>query len=188
MDVQVAPLRPWGDFFPGTDRFSRPDFKDISKWNNRVVNNLMYYQTNYLVLAAATVCLVGFLSPFNMILGGTVVVLVFLGFVWTSHNKDFVRKFKKQYPTLFIMSIMLSSYFVISLFGGVMVFVFGITFPLLLMFIHASLRLRNIKNKLENKMEGVGLKKTPMGIVLDALEQQEENFTKIADFINKAKE
>lgn len=69
-----------------------------------------------------------------------------------------------------------------------MVFVFGITFPLLLMFIHASLRLRNIKNKLENKIEGVGLKKTPMGIVLDALEQQEENISKIADYISKVKE
>lgn len=66
-----------------------------------------------------------------MILGATVVILIFLGFVWTSHNKDFVGKFKKQYPTLFVMSIMLSSYFVISMFGGVMVFVFGITFPLL---------------------------------------------------------
>ncbi|XP_044156771.1 PRA1 family protein 3 [Bufo gargarizans] len=188
MDVQVAPLRAWGDFFPGFDRFGRPDFKDISKWNNRVVSNLLYYQTNYLALAAAVICLVGFLSPLNMLLGATVVTLVFMAFVWTSHNKDFVRKFKKQYPTLFVMSIMLSSYFLISIFGGVMVFVFGITFPLLLMFIHASLRLRNIKNKLENKSEAIGLKKTPMGVVLDALEQQEENFSKIADFISKVKE
>ncbi|XP_075430406.1 PRA1 family protein 3 [Ascaphus truei] len=188
MDVQLAPLRAWEDFFPGTDRFSRPDFKDISKWNNRVVSNLLYYQTNYLLLAAGVIAIVGFLSPFNMVLGASVVVLIFLGFVWTSHNKDFIRKFKKQYPTLFVVSIMLVSYFVISLFGGVMVFVFGITFPLLLMFIHASLRLRNMKNKLENKMEIVGLKKTPMGMVIDALEQQEENLTKIADFINKVKE
>ncbi|XP_018410938.1 PREDICTED: PRA1 family protein 3 [Nanorana parkeri] len=188
MDVQVAPLRAWDDFFPGTDRFSRPDLKDISKWNNRVVSNLLYYQTNYMALVAAVFCLVGFLSPFNMLLGGTVVTLVFLAFVWTSHNKDFVRKFKKQYPTVFVMSIMLCSYFVISMCGGVMVFVFGISLPLLLMFIHASLRLRNMKNKIENKIEGAGLKKTPMGIVLDALEQQEETFSKIADSFIKLKE
>lgn len=56
------------------------------------------------------------------------------------------------------------------------------------MFIHASLRLRNLKNKLENKMEGIGLKRTPMGIVLDALEQQEENIGKLTDYINKVKE
>ncbi|KAG8510528.1 PRA1 family protein 3, partial [Galemys pyrenaicus] len=129
-----------------------------------------------------------FLSPFNMILGGIVVVLVFTGFVWAAHNKDILRRMKKQYPTTFVMVVMLASYFLISLFGGVMVFVFGITFPLLLMFIHASLRLRNLKNKLENKMEGIGLKRTPMGIVLDALEQQEENISKITEYISKVKE
>lgn len=56
------------------------------------------------------------------------------------------------------------------------------------MFIHASLRLRNLKNKLENKIEGIGLKRTPMGIVLDALEQQEENISKFADYISKVNE
>ncbi|XP_040103163.1 PRA1 family protein 3 [Oryx dammah] len=188
MDVNIAPLRAWDDFFPGSDRFARPDFRDISKWNNRVVSNLLYYQTNYLVVAAMMISVVGFLSPFNMILGGIVVVLVFTGFVCAAHNKDSLRRMKKQYPTVFVMVVMLASYFLISLFGGVMVFVFGITFPLLLMFIHASLRLRNLKNKLENKMEEIGLKRTPMGIVLDALEQQEETITKFTDYISKMKE
>lgn len=50
-------------------------------------------------------------------------------------------------------------------------------------FAHASLRLRNMKNKLENKMEGAGLKKSPMGIILEALGQQEENLNKIQDFL-----
>lgn len=49
--------------------------------------------------------------------------------------------------------------------------------------IHASLRLRSIKNKLENKIEGVGLKKTPMGVILDLLDQQEEKINKIQDFL-----
>lgn len=49
--------------------------------------------------------------------------------------------------------------------------------------IHASLRLRSMKNKLENKIEGVGLKKTPMGVILDLLDQQEEKINKIQDFI-----
>nr|Q4R4R4.1 RecName: Full=PRA1 family protein 3; AltName: Full=ADP-ribosylation factor-like protein 6-interacting protein 5; Short=ARL-6-interacting protein 5; Short=Aip-5 [Macaca fascicularis]BAE01911.1 unnamed protein product [Macaca fascicularis] len=188
MDVNIAPLRAWDDFFPGSDRFAQPDFRDISKWNNRVVSNLLYYQTNYLVVAAMMISVVGFLSPFNMILGGIVVVLVFTGFVWAAHNKDALRRLKKRYPTTFVMVVMLASYFLISMFGGVMVFVFGITFPLLLMFIHASLRLRNLKNKLENKMEGIGLKRTPMGIVLDALEQQEEGINRLTDYISKVKE
>lgn len=72
-----------------------------------------------------------FLSPLNMLIGGTVVVLVFMGFVWVSHNKDILRRMKKQYPTTFVIVIMLSSYFLISYLGDVMVFMFGITLPLL---------------------------------------------------------
>ena len=90
------------------------------------------------ILAAITIDLASlffsyfrFLSPFNMILGGIVVVLVFTGFVWAAHNKDILRRMKKQYPTTFVMVVMVASYFLISMFGGVMVFVFGITFPLL---------------------------------------------------------
>ncbi|XP_062049308.1 PRA1 family protein 3-like [Lepus europaeus] len=188
MDVNIAPFRAWDDFFLGSDRFARPDFRDISKWNNRVVSNLLYYQTNYLVMAAVMISIVGFLSPFNMILGGIVVVLVFTGFVWAAHNKDILHRMQKQYPTTFVMVVTLASYFLISMFGSVMVFVFGITFPLLLMFTPASLRLQNLKNKLENKMKGIGLKRTPMGIVLGALEQQEGNINKFTEYISKVKE
>lgn len=70
---------------------------------------------------------------------------------------------------------------------GALVLTVTFDFPVV-MFIHASLRLRNLKNKLENKMEGIGLKRTPMGIVLDALEQQEETITKLTDYISKVKE
>lgn len=49
--------------------------------------------------------------------------------------------------------------------------------------IHASLRLRSMKNKLENKIEVVGLKKTPMGVIMDLLDQQEEKINKIQDFL-----
>ncbi|KAM9855944.1 ADP-ribosylation factor-like 6 interacting protein 5b [Aulostomus maculatus] len=187
--MELAPLRPWDDFFPGADRFAKPEFNDVTKWNNRVISNLMYYQTNYFAAALVVLLIVGFLNPFGMFLGGGVVTLVFMGSVWAGENKATIKNFKKKNPTLFVIGVMVTSYFVLSLFGGVMVFIFGITFPLLLILIHASLRLRNMKNRLENKMEGVGLKKTPMGIIMDLLDQQEEKINKIQDFIeSKLKE
>uniref|UniRef100_A0A2K5V5X8 PRA1 family protein n=1 Tax=Macaca fascicularis TaxID=9541 RepID=A0A2K5V5X8_MACFA len=170
MDIEynITPLHTWDDFFPSSDHFAWPDFRDICKWNNHVVSNLLCCQTNYLVVAAMMISVVGFLSPFNMILGGIVVVLAFTVF--------------KRHPTTFLMVVMFTSYFLISMFGGVMVFVFGITFPWLLMFIHASLRLWNLRNTLENKMEGIGLKRTPTGIVLDALQEQEEDRNRLTDY------
>ncbi|XP_041945605.1 ADP-ribosylation factor-like 6 interacting protein 5a [Alosa sapidissima] len=181
--VEIAPLRPWDDFFPGSERFGKPDVRDLAKWNNRVVSNLLYYQTNYLAMAIVVFLLVGLTNPFGMMLGGIVVTLVFMGSVWAAENKAMIKSLKRQNPTLFVFVVMLASYFLMSLFGGVMVFIFGISFPLLLIFAHASLRLRNMKNKLENKIEGVGLKKSPMGIILEALGQQEESINKIQDFL-----
>ncbi|KAK6308190.1 hypothetical protein J4Q44_G00214610 [Coregonus suidteri] len=181
--MELAPLRPWDDFLPGADRFAKPDFGDLAKWNNRVISNLLYYQTNYFAVAIVVFLIVGFLNPLGMFLGGAVVSLVFMGSVWAGENKNFIKNFKKKNPTLFVIAVMGTSYFLLSLCGGVMVFIFGITFPLLLILVHASLRLRNMKNRLENKMEGVGMKKSPMGIILDLLDQQEEKINKIQDFL-----
>lgn len=39
------------------------------------------------------------------------------------------------------------------------------------------MRLRNIKNKIANKIEGIGLKRTPMGVFLGHLGMEEEFFS-----------
>ncbi|KAM6929380.1 PRA1 family protein 3-like [Lycodopsis pacificus] len=187
--MELAPLRPWDDFYPGVDRFAKPDFGDLTKWNNRVISNLLYYQTNYFAAAVVVFLIVGFLNPFGMFLGGAVVSLVFMVSVWAGENQAMVKNFKMKNPTLFIIVVMVTSYFLLSLCGGVMVFIFGITFPLLLILIHASLRLRNMKNRLENNIQSVGLKKTPMGVIMDLLDQQEEKMNKVRDFLeSKLKE
>ncbi|XP_012637316.2 PRA1 family protein 3 [Microcebus murinus] len=188
MDLNIVPLRAWDDFFPAPDGFAWPDFRDTSRWNHRVASNLLYYQTNYLAGAAMLISLVGFLSPLDMLLGGTAVALACTGLLWAARNEHVLRQMQRRHPTELVVVLMLASCFLISVFGAVLVFVFGITFPLMLMFIHASLRLRNLRNKLENKMQGLRLKRTPMGIVLDALQQQKENISKLTDYISKEKE
>lgn len=109
-----------------------------------------------------------FLSPFNMILGGTVVVLVFTVFVWAAHNKDILRRMKKHYPTTFVMAVMLASYFLISMFGGVMVFVFGITFPLLCKWPEPSFLIKNRGAVVQWKLHSLLLKCVAMSAMLSA--------------------
>lgn len=58
-NVELTPLRAWDDFFPSWERFARPDTKDLARWNNRIINNLLYYQTNYLVSAVAIFLIFG---------------------------------------------------------------------------------------------------------------------------------
>jgi len=58
-DVQLAPLRPVGDFLLESARFQTPNIKDPEKWANRVLNNLLYYQTNYFLTALLVFLLIG---------------------------------------------------------------------------------------------------------------------------------
>ncbi|XP_059805569.1 PRA1 family protein 2 [Hypanus sabinus] len=173
-EVQLPPFRTMDDFLCSSARFSLPDMKDPLRWNNRVINNLLYYQTNYLATVAGILLLVGYIEPLKTLLGGAVVCLFFLGFVWSAENKAVVRRLRRNHPGLCVLAVLAASYCLLSLLGGVAVFLFGITFPMLLILIHASLRLRNLKNKIENKIESIGLKRTPMGILLEALGQEQE--------------
>lgn len=181
--VELTPLRSWDDFFPGLDRFAKPDVKDVAKWSNRLISNLLYYQTNYLALAVVVFVVVGFLNPLGMFTAIAVVSGVFRGSVWAGKNRAVINNFKRQNPTAFVIAVMIASYMLISMLGSVMVFMWAINLPLALIFAHASFRLRNLKNKVENKIEGAGLKRSPMGILLEALDQQEENIQKIQSFL-----
>ncbi|KAF7695008.1 PRA1 family protein 2 [Silurus meridionalis] len=174
VDVQPPPFRSLDDFLFNSARFSVPDVRNLERWNNRIINNLLYYQSNYLASAVAFLLAVGYFWPFQLLLGAAVVISVFLGFVWAAENKATVRRFRRNHPSLCLIAILGSCYCLLSFLGGVSVFLFGITFPILMILIHASTRLRSLKNKVENKLESIGLKRTPMGLLLTALGQEQE--------------
>ena len=69
MDVQFAPLRPMEDFITQGARFQIPDFNKEDRWFNRIVSNLLYYQTNYFLCALGIFLLVGFFHPQEMLAG-----------------------------------------------------------------------------------------------------------------------
>ena len=47
-------------------------------------------------------------------------------------------------------------------------------FSLTVILLHAALRMRNLKSKISNKIEFVGLKRTPMGLLLESLGMEAE--------------
>ena len=55
---EIAPLRSINDFLLD-GLWNIPDFSDNERLNNRVINNLIYYQTNYFVLGIAVILLFG---------------------------------------------------------------------------------------------------------------------------------
>ncbi|XP_035211878.1 PRA1 family protein 3-like [Stegodyphus dumicola] len=180
-EIEIARMRSLDDFLLESARFQIPNFKDLDKWSNRVCNNLLYYQTNYFFMAVVVFLIVGLIHPAKMLCGILAMLAAFGIFCYITNSKRSATKFKRDHPVISLFVIFTGGYFVVYMLGSVLVFLFGIMLPILLIFIHASMRLRNIHNKLTNKIETIGLKKTPMGLLLEALGQEHSNMKK--DFL-----
>ncbi|KAG7171625.1 PRA1 family protein 3-like [Homarus americanus] len=167
--ITVAPLRSLDDYLMESARFQVPNFKDTDKWGNRVIQNLLYYQTNYFLTYFVVFTVVGIIHPTKMFCGMTAVGIAFGLFYYLTNNKQPAVDFKKSHPILSLIILVLGVYFIVYLLGSVVVFLMGILLPIMVIFAHASMRLRNLKNKLMNKVEYLGFKRTPMGVILDAL-------------------
>uniref|UniRef100_A0A8C9RN50 PRA1 family protein n=1 Tax=Scleropages formosus TaxID=113540 RepID=A0A8C9RN50_SCLFO len=130
-DVQPPPLRSLDDFILGSARFAVPDIRNFERLNNRIINNLLYYQSNYFLSVIIFLAVVGYVQPMQLFLGATVVTLAFLGFVWAAENQASVRRFRRTHPSLSLTAILGASYLFLTVLGGVAVFLFGIAFPIL---------------------------------------------------------
>lgn len=57
--IQFAPFRNFNDFIGQAENYAIPDFKDLARLNNRITNNLLYYQTNYIAVFLVIFVLIG---------------------------------------------------------------------------------------------------------------------------------
>ncbi|XP_067137801.1 PRA1 family protein 3 isoform X2 [Centruroides vittatus] len=173
-EVEIAPMRSLDDFILESARFQIPNFKDLEKWSNRVLNNLLYYQTNYFLTAMVVFLIVGLIHPVKMLCGMLAILATFGLFYYITNSKRTATRFKRDHPLISVGIIFTGGYFIVYMLGSVVVFLFGILLPVVIIFFHASMRLRNMKNKLTNKIETIGLKRTPMGLFLETLGQEHE--------------
>lgn len=169
MGVEIAPLRSLDDFLLESARFQVPNFRDLDKWERRIINNLMYYQTNYFLLGIVIFTIVGVLHPVDLFLGFLSTCGAFSLFYYFINASASTRALKRNYPVVGLILILVAIHFAVYLLGSMLVFLMGILLPVAVTFVHASMRLRNIKNKLVNKMETISLKKTPMGVFLESI-------------------
>lgn len=130
-NLQFAPLRSLDDFFLGAARFQLPNFGDYEKWGNRVVKNLLYYQTNYFILAAAELVLIALMQPGKIFVGlialAAVVVALFQIY---GPNKLEVTKQLQQVNKYAVMALLLGiAYIFLYLFDAVLLVMFAVFTP-----------------------------------------------------------
>ncbi|KOC59325.1 PRA1 family protein 3 [Habropoda laboriosa] len=169
--------RSMDDFLYETSRFQLPNFKDLEKWSNRVVNNLVYYQTNYLYICIAITLIVSLLHPMKMMIGVISMMAIWGECAYLFSEDEALLDFKKSYPQVGIVIAVIFGSFVVYTINSLLFALCGVLLSLIVILIHASLRLRHMKNKIVNKIEGMGLERTPMGIILSYIGMKEESFT-----------
>ncbi|XP_030383036.1 PRA1 family protein 3 [Scaptodrosophila lebanonensis] len=179
-NLQLPPLRTLDDFVLGSARFQLPNLKDFDKWGNRVVKNLLYYQTNYFLLFLAIYALMVVFNPVKII-SGLLVQAIIIAVIWQFFSGKSKSNFiasrlsgglaaqqNAQQKWYILAGALLSCYIFLHCISAVLLTAFTLLLPISVTFVHASLRLRNIKNKLTNTIESFG-PTTPMGVLLDAL-------------------
>ncbi|CAK9819913.1 PRA1 family protein 3 [Anthophora plagiata] len=162
--------RSMNDFLYESSRFQLPNFKDLEKWSNRVVNNLVYYQTNYLYIYIAITLIVSLLHPMKMMVGITSMMAIWGECIYLFSEDEALLDFKRSYPQIGIILTIIFGSYVIYTIHSLLFALCGILLSFVVILIHASLRLRHMKNKIVNKIEGMGLERTPMGIILSYIE------------------
>lgn len=131
-NFQFAPLRSLDDFVYESARFQLPNFGDFEKWGNRVVNNLLYYQTNYFVLVAIELIIMGLFQPTKVVLGIFAVASIAYG-IYTifgpNRNPAFdqLRSMNKYAVYALLFGV---AFIILYLFDAVLFVTFSILFPI----------------------------------------------------------
>ncbi|KAE9556582.1 hypothetical protein FO519_000276 [Halicephalobus sp. NKZ332] len=161
-DIQFAPIRSMSEFLTDTTRYEMPSFSDLPKLNNRIVCNLMHFQSNYFIFFFLTWLLLAAFQAKAFAIG-TIIILLMITLAMILMSKDpNVTNFRSEHPYALLSVILVISYIGITYFSLVTVAVFTILVPCLLILVHASLRLRGLRNKLSEKISHAGIRDTVM--------------------------
>lgn len=181
IECELPPLRSLDDFLLGSARFQMPNVQDLDKWGNRVTKNFLYYQTNYFVMAIIVAILFVLHNPLQTISGLCAFIIIIASFVVINPNQiqgqPQHEKFIGSTGWLYISGICFTIGLFLYLFQSIMYVTLLILLPFVMAFIHASFRLRNLRNKLSNVIDE-RLRYTPMGVFLEAMSVVVDNATK----------
>ncbi|XP_029199083.2 PRA1 family protein 3-like isoform X1 [Acropora millepora] len=178
MAVALPPMRSLRDFLTDA-QFSCSTFNNMDRMNNRIIKNLIYYQSNYILTVIVIFLLVGFLHPKDFLIGTISVAVTLTVFAVVQSHTPQLAKIKRQYPLLVPVAVLGSAVLVVHALASILVFLWGFVMPLAggikdkmagymqdFVMLHAATRKRNVKNKFANTVEVFKEDVSPMNIIL----------------------
>lgn len=131
-NFQFAPLRSLTDFLLESARFQLPNFGDFEKWGNRIVKNLLYYQTNYFILSAIELIIIGLVQPQKIFLGIIAIAAVFFAILMIyGPNKSASTQPLQSVNKYAVLGLLLGiAYIFLYMFDAVMLVAFAVLLPI----------------------------------------------------------
>lgn len=125
-----------------------------------MVQNFLYYQTNYFVITAVCYALFVLINPFKTMLG--LVVLGAIIWILYQYAPNLPNRQENDKKLGLMCGVIVVCFLGLVAFSAVAYVLLMLLLPIVFAFVHASFRLRNIKNKMANLTTFAGLKETPM--------------------------
>lgn len=113
-------------------------------------------------------------NPVGLLMGFISLSLTVAVFLYLKNNQPAVQQFQTHHPVGTVAGVFVIGWMLVYLIDCVAVFLMATLFPVLLMFLHSSCRMRGLRNKLNDALETTGVKKTPMGLILDYVQVEME--------------
>jgi PRA1 family protein 3 len=106
-------------------------FQDFEKWGNRVVKNLVYYQTNYFIMAGTIFTTFGLFHPFKILLGIAMLVGGTVAFFKLADDDKKRATGAAQGPNKYVVvgGIFLGSYFFLYIMDCVVIVTLSLLLP-----------------------------------------------------------
>uniref|UniRef100_A0A914ZZB1 PRA1 family protein n=1 Tax=Parascaris univalens TaxID=6257 RepID=A0A914ZZB1_PARUN len=162
-DVEVPPVRGFSEFVLDRSHLEMPPFRDLPKWNARILSNLLYFQSNYFVVVFLFAAVWSSLHATDTVIGLSAVVVLGAVVSLSLSRHPALAEMRREHPLATLGAFVIASYYFIYTLSSVIVVLFTLAVPLLLVLLHASVRLRDLKTKINR----INLKKTLMARLLE---------------------
>lgn len=168
--MPLEKFRSIDDFLVGGARYEMPNFRDMEKWNNRILQNLIYYQTNYFAAGALIAALLAVASP-QQTAWLTFAVALAAGAVYALRvQPSLSAAYVPAHLRTYVLSVAVTAAVLVVWAAGAVTFgLLLVLVPAFAALVHASLRKRNVSNKLVNLLTDA--RHTPMGWAIGRLER-----------------
>lgn len=141
--LQFAPFREYKDFIGQAENYAIPDIRDPQRLSNRITNNLLYYQTNYMLFFGALFVLISIIHPMQVLTGVFLFVALAAGYVFLTNKSADIQRLKRDKPFLNLVIIIGLAGFLFNMFGSLLLFLYSICLPLSSEFLYYSAFLKS---------------------------------------------